>query len=268
LNLHDGGVDDTTARTYLARIGASMPDAPTRDALAELMARHLGSVPFENLSIHLAEPVSLDEPALVDKIVSRRRGGFCYELNGAFAMLLRHLGYDVTLLAARVYGGGGAGPLFDHLTLRVDLEQPWLVDVGFGRFVSGPVRLDIRTEQADPAGTVRIVETAEGDLDVHFLGEPTLRVEQRARELADFGPTCWYQQTSPASHFTQSMTCSLPTVDGRVTLSDRLLITTADGRRTERELGSDEQVLAAYRDHFGIVLDRLPVLRAGEPGAA
>jgi N-hydroxyarylamine O-acetyltransferase len=251
-------VDDATARAYLDRIGAVAPGAADRAALAGLMARHLRSVPFENLSIHLAEPITLDETAILDKIVGRRRGGFCYELNGAFAVLLTHLGYDVTLLAARVYGDGRAGPLFDHLTLRVDLEEPWLVDVGFGRFIAQPVRLDVRTEQRDPAGSVLVTETADGDLDVAFAGEPQLRVEQRPRALADFGPTCWYQQTSPASHFTQALTCSLPTADGRVTLSDRLLITTVDGERTERELGSDAEVLAAYLEHFGFELDRLP----------
>lgn len=251
-------MDDTTARAYLARIGARAPTAPTLAVLTDLMARHLLSVPFENLSIHLDEPVSLDEPAMLDKIVGRGRGGFCYELNGAFAALLAHLGYDVTLLAARVYGDHGAGPLFDHLTLRVDLEEPWLVDVGFGRFIAAPVRLDVGTEQRDPAGTVRIVTTVEGDLVVEFEGRAQLKVEQRPRALADFGPTCWYQQTSPSSHFTQSLTCSLPTADGRVTLSDRLLITTVDGRRTERELGSDDDVRAAYRELFGIHLDTLP----------
>lgn len=258
MNLHDGHVDDATAHAYLDRFGASAPEAPTLAGLTELMTRHLRAVPFENLSIHLGEPIVLDEPALLDKIVGRRRGGFCYELNGSFALLLEHLGYDVTRLAARVYGDGVAGPLFDHLTLRVDLEEPWLVDVGFGRFVAEPVRLDVRAEQHDPAGPVRISESAEGDLDVAFAGEPQLRVEQRPRELADFGPTCWFQQTSPASHFTRSLTCSLPTADGRVTLSDRLLIRTVDGVRTERELGSDAEVLAVYRDCFGFELDRLP----------
>lgn len=261
-------MDDPTAQAYLDRIGAAAPATPTRTALTELMGRHLRSVPFENLSIHLSERVSLDEAAMIEKIVGRRRGGFCYELNGAFAALLGHLGYDVTLLAARVYGAGVPGPLFDHLTLRVDLDEPWLVDVGFGRFIAAPVRLDVRTDQADPAGTVRISDTVEGDLDVHFGGEPQLRVEQRPRELADFGPTCWYQQTSPVSHFTQSLTCSLPTAAGRVTLSDRLLITTVDGRRTERELGSEDEVRAAYLEHFGITLDRLPVLRAAQRGPA
>ena len=104
--MHDGQAGD-----YLDRIGASPPSSADAAALAELTRRHLASVPFENLSIHLGEPIELDEDALLAKIVDRRRGGFCYELNGAFGALLAHLGYDVTLLAARVFGDGGAlGP--------------------------------------------------------------------------------------------------------------------------------------------------------------
>jgi N-hydroxyarylamine O-acetyltransferase len=164
------------------------------------------------------------------------------------------------MLAARVYGDAGPGPLFDHLTLRVDVDEaPWLVDVGFGRFVAAPFRLDVRDDQHDLAGVVRVVETDEGDLDVRLGDRPELRVERRPRTLDDFGPTCWYQQTSPDSHFTQSLTCSRPTGDhDRVTISDRLLITTVAGQRTETTLGSDADVLAAYREHFGFTLDRLP----------
>jgi N-hydroxyarylamine O-acetyltransferase len=254
-------VDHHTTMAYLSRIG--MPERatePSLELLRELHVRHLASVPFENLSIHLGEMISLAEADLVDKIVTRRRGGFCYELNGAFAALLRHLGYDVTMLAARVYGDAEAGPLFDHLTLRVDVDDaPWLVDVGFGRFVVAPFRLDVRAEQHDLAGVVRVVDMDEGDLQIRIGDRPQLLVEQRPRVLVDFAPTCWYQQTSPASHFTQSLTCSRPTGDhDRVTISDRLLITTVGGERTEATLGSDAEVLAAYREHFGFVLDRLP----------
>jgi len=251
-------VDDTTAEAYLHRIGAPDPGSPTAAGLATLMERHLATVPFENLSIHLGEPIVLDEEALVAKLVRRRRGGFCYELNGAFAALLRHLGYEVALLAARVYGGPVLGPPYDHLTLRVDLDEPWLADVGFGRFVQRPVRLDERDDQPDPAGVVRIVDAPYDDLDVLLDGVPQFRMDQRPRELAEFVTTCWWHQTSPESHFTTSLTCSLPTPTGRVTLSDRLLITTTDGVRTEEPLGSDSDVLAAYRSHFGIELDRLP----------
>lgn len=256
-------MDDTLVAAYLQRIGARRPARPDAAALRDLQLRHLSAVPFENLSIHLAEVIVLREEALVDKVVGRRRGGFCYELNGAFAGLLAALGFRVTLLAARVFGDGGPGPPFDHLALRVDLDPdgPWLVDVGFGRFSHHPLRLDLRDEQPDPGGTFRIVEREHGDLDVQCDGQPQYRLEARPRVLADFEPTCWWHQTSPRSHFTRSLTCSMPTGTGRITLSDRRLIRTGPGARQEELLGSDVDVLAAYRKHFGIVLDRVPSLR-------
>jgi N-hydroxyarylamine O-acetyltransferase len=253
-------MDGKELDAYLARIGAARPARADAAALRELQLRHLLAVPFENLSIHLGEPIVLEPAALLDKLVRRRRGGFCYELNGAFADLLSTLGLAVTLLAARVFGEDGPGPPFDHLALRVDVdgEGPWLADVGFGRHSSYPLRLDSRDEQDDPGGTFRIAETADGDLDVIRDGQPQYRLEPRPRSLADFEPTCWWQQTSPRSHFTRSLVCSLLTDDGRVTLSDRTLIRTAGDQREERTLSGDAELLDAYRTWFGIVLDRLP----------
>jgi arylamine N-acetyltransferase len=89
------------------------------DPFLALIRRAALAVPFENLSIHLAEPISLAEGDLTDKIVRRRRGGFCYELNGAFALLLEALGMRVSRVAARVYGAAGLSPPFDHLALVV-----------------------------------------------------------------------------------------------------------------------------------------------------
>jgi N-hydroxyarylamine O-acetyltransferase len=247
--------------TYLARIGARRPAALTAEVLRELQDRHLATVPFENLSVHLPERIELDEDALTDKIVRRRRGGFCYELNGAFAILLRALGFEVSLLAGQVYGGGRLGPPFDHLALRVDLDEPWLADVGFGRFARHPLRVTARESQVDPDGTFLLQDAPGGDIDVLRDGEPVYRLEQRPRELADFVPTCWWQATSPDSHFTQGLTCSLPRPDGRVTLAGDLLIETVDGKRVERVLDRDE-ILDAYRAHFGIELNEAPTLRS------
>ena len=254
---------DVTA--YLDRIGATRPVDEDAAALRDLHRAHQQAVPFENLSIHLGEPILLDPETLVDKLVQRRRGGFCYELNGAFATLLAALGFQVTLLAARVFGANGLGPPFDHLALRVDLDSSgsWLVDVGFGRHSHYPLRLATRTDQADPGGTFQVTDTAEGDLDVIRDGEPQYRVEARPRTLGDFEPTCWWHQTSPRSHFTQGPVCSRLTQTGRVTLSDRTLVQTTGDRRQERTLTSDAEVLAAYRTWFGIVLDRVP----GQPVA-
>ena len=251
-------MDESRVDAYLARIGAARPESPDAAGLRDLQLRHLRTVPFENLSVHLREDITLAEDPLFDKIVTRRRGGFCYELNGLFGSLLSALGYRVTLLAARSVTPDGLGPPFDHLALRVDLDEPWLVDVGFGRFSQLPLRLDVRTGQAGPGGTFQLVDTAAGDLDVSRDGEPEYRLERRPRELPDFASTCWFHRTSPDSHFTRSLVCSRLTDSGRITLSGRTLVETVDGQRTERGLESDEAVLAAYRDEFGIVLDRVP----------
>lgn len=115
--------------------GSRTPDAQT---LRAVHRAHLYAVPFENLDITLGRPISLDRDAVFEKIVTRRRGGFCYELNGLFARLLWALGFRVTLLAARdSHEDGSFGPEFDHRTLRVtcpgDGDQiPWLADVGWG----------------------------------------------------------------------------------------------------------------------------------------
>src|SRR5215208_3894293 len=109
---------------YLKRINYSGPLAPAAETLRALQVAHLLAVPFENLSIHACEPILLEEDALFTKIVDRRRGGFCYELNGLFAGLLRALGFDVAMLAAGVARpGGGFGPDFDHMTLLVTLAD-------------------------------------------------------------------------------------------------------------------------------------------------
>jgi N-hydroxyarylamine O-acetyltransferase len=259
-------MDEAQIDAYLARIGMDCPARADAEALRRLQLHHLRTVPFENLSIHLGERIDLAEAALFDKLISRLRGGFCYELNGAFAALLTALGFRVTLLGARVLGGGRLGPPFDHLALRVDLAEPWLVDVGFGRCFHHPVRLDVRVDQPDPAGTVRVLDAEDGDLDVVVDGAILYRLEAHPRTLADFEPTCWWQQTSPASHFRQNLVCSLVTETGRVTLSERMLIRTHDSVRDELVLADDAEVLAAYRTNFGIELGRIPVVSPLETG--
>ncbi len=236
---------------------------PDAALLRELHVRHLRSVPFENLSIHLGEPVSLNEDALIDKIVRRRRGGFCYELNGAFASLLKALGFTVTYHAARVFiGDGMLGVPFDHLALVVELDERWIADVGFGRHTRYPLLLDSQEVQDDPGGRFQVLPTPEGDVDVVQDGAPVYRMELRSRALDDFTIGCWWNTTSPHSHFTRSLTCSVPTDDGRVTLSGSKLITTVGDERTEIELESDGAILGAYLTIFGVELDRVPEVRA------
>lgn len=251
-------MEDTKVNAYLDRIGVPRPTVLDAATLRELHRAHQATIPFENLSIHRAETIRLGADDLLDKLVTRRRGGFCYELNGAFALLLTALGARVTRVAARVYDEGRLGPPFDHMALLVylaDHSGPWLVDVGFGAHSTYPLSFADRQSQDDPGGRFELMDAADGDVEVHKDGHPQYVLERRARDLAEFVPTCWWQQTSPESHFTRNTICSRLTDDGRVTIRGSTLIRTTDGTRTEKELPSDAALRAAYQDEFGIVLD-------------
>lgn len=245
-------------RSYLARIGYSGAIEPTAETLRTLHRVHMISVPFENLDISLRRKIEIDEDAVLRKVVERRRGGFCYELNGAFAALLRALGFQVTLLSARVARADGEeGPEFDHLTLRVDLEQPWLADVGFGESFLEPLRMTAGAEQSDPAGVFRLIqeghrwhmqksETGGWKAQYSFSLQP--------HRLEDFVGMCRHHQTSPESSFTQKRICSRATPEGRITLSEMKLITTDKGRRDERNLISPAEWITTLQEQFGIWL--------------
>src|SRR5271157_4831118 len=125
---------------YLRRIEYNGPRQPSASLLRSLHRQHLFNVPFENLDIPLATPIRLELPLLYDKIVVRRRGGFCYELNGLFCELLTAMGFQVRMLSARVRRNDGTfGPEFDHMLLKVELEETWLADVGFGESFVSPI---------------------------------------------------------------------------------------------------------------------------------
>lgn len=245
--------------SYLARIGFTGPTEANLDTLRRLHLSHLRTVPFENLDISLGRKIVCEESRFLHKIVDLRRGGFCYELNGAFAALLRALGYNVTLLSARVSrADGSASPEFDHLALRVDLEEPWLVDVGFGDSFLEPLRLKAEIEQEQHRRKFRITE-ADGIMIVQrseATGQwrPQYQFTLAPRQLTDFAPMCHYHQTSPDSHFTQQRICTLATPDGRITLSDLKFIRTTNGVREERLLSDEQEWRAILEKDFGVKL--------------
>jgi N-hydroxyarylamine O-acetyltransferase len=195
---------------------------------------------------------------LFDKIVGHRRGGFCYELNGLFAALLRALGFKVTMLSAAVARDETSyGPAFDHMTLMVELAERWLVDVGFGDSFLKPLRLDSRREQVQGKRAYRF--DAEGDYlrlrqrDSRNAWSTQFRFTLVPYQYADYAAMCHYHQTSPESHFTQRRVCSRATPEGRITLSGMRLITTRNGERDEQELGDETAYAEALWTHFGIV---------------
>lgn len=244
---------------YLNRIGYTGGLNSTAETLRALHRTHLLSVPFDNLDIHLGRPIVLEENRIYEKIVKRKRGGFCYELNGLFAVLLRSLGFEVTLLSARVPNDRNElGPEFDHLTLRVDMNEPWLADVGFGDSFIQPLPLKENIVERQSSSVYMLNRQSDRDWRLMRCREGEWRLEYAfsmvPRKLSDFSDMCEYHQHSPFSHFTQKRVCSMATPSGRVTLSDTRLIVTEDGRKRERYLANDEEYTSALRSEFGVVL--------------
>jgi len=255
-----------TPGSHLSGLDRPNLDRPSIELLRALHRAHMFTVPFENLDIGLGRKIICDQGRILYKIVNEHRGGFCYELNGAFAALLRELGFHVNLLSARVAREDGShGPEFDHLTLRVDLDEPWLADVGFGEGFLEPLRLESRGEHPQNGRVYRLTDltsaglpSEDGVLALEAMVEDKWKRQYvftlQPRELSEFAGMCHYHQTSPESHFTRQPICSLATPEGRMTLSDEESIETRAGSRRERLLAGDDEWRVTLRERFGVVL--------------
>jgi len=244
---------------YLRRIEYNGPNQLTSATLRNLHRQHLFTVPFENLDIPLGTPIPLDMSQLYQKIVVRRRGGFCYELNGLFGEMLRAMGFRVEMLSARVRReDGGFGPEFDHMLLKVDLEEPWLVDVGFGDSFVDPIVF--HAGGADQVNGHRYVVLPKGQdwelLREDDIGQVPLYVfSDVPHPLSDYQEMCIFHQTSAESHFTKSWICSRATPDGRITLANMRLIVTREGSREEIMLSTEGDLRRCLREAFAVELD-------------
>jgi N-hydroxyarylamine O-acetyltransferase len=260
-----GGATPMQMDAYLRRLAYDGPREPSAETLRRIHRAHMLAVPFENLDIHLGVPIVLSASAIYEKIVTRRRGGFCYELNGLFAWLLAEIGFRVTLHSGRVFSGERLGPEFDHLVLVVDLGDAWVADVGFGDSFLEPLRVDSGIENEQQGWRYSIVEADEGWVMRRGrpggAWEPQYAFSSRARRLEEFAGMCAYHQTSPESHFTRKTVCSLATVEGRVTLSNGRLIHTQGERRAERPVRTVEECRTILAKDFGMEVTSMAVER-------
>ncbi len=243
---------------YLERINYSGALSPTLATLRALHRAHLLAVPFENLDVILKRPIILDEAHLYDKIVTRRRGGFCYELNGLFAGLLRELGFDVQLYGGEVIINGKVSRADAHLTMLVQLDEPWLADVGFGDGFIEPLRLNETNLQIQDGRSFRLTREGNRYTVLERMSNDTeegYRFELEPHRLADFAEICHWTASSPDSHFTRKRICTRATTGGRITLSEMKLIFTSNGTREEKLLANEQEYAQALYDYFGIVAE-------------
>ena len=249
--------EEMNTAEYLARIGFDRQPALDLETLKALQRLHLLAVPFENLDIHWKRPIVLDTERFFDKIVTKRRGGFCYELNGLFNELLRSLGFTTRLVSARVFNNGVHGPEFDHAAIIATIgDDEYLVDVGFGAFTAEPFRFVLGEKQHDANGIFVVRKFDDDYLEVAKLDENEWRSEyiftDAARELAEFSQMCDFQQYSPESHFTKRKLCSIMTPNGRKTLTDTGFLVTTNGKKVEMPVISDAEFYGLLASEFGI----------------
>jgi N-hydroxyarylamine O-acetyltransferase len=242
----------------LERLRYSGSREPTAETLRALHHAFLEAVPFENLDICAGVPISLDPDRIYEKIVVRRRGGFCYECNGLFADLLASLGYTAQRLSARTVLRGEIYPEFDHMVLLVHLDREVLADVGNGDSVRDPLALE--------GGEISAAEGVEYRVGTHGAGHalyyrkagsewlPRFLFTKTPREQADFSEMCEIHQTTPDSIFTRQRLATIATREGRITLTGNRLVEIRAAERSERELTSHVEIAECLRTHFGIEL--------------
>ena len=243
---------------YLRRIGIEKEIEPAADNLKLLQRAHLLRVPFENLDIHWQRLIELDKAKFYAKVIGENRGGFCYELNSLFYELLAALGFESTMLSAKVARGDGTfGAEYDHMAILTEIkDKKYLVDVGFGDFTAEPLEFVLDVEQKDKNGVFVIRKHDENYYEVAKKDGDAWKSEYifttAPRELNEYAPMCLYQQTSPESHFTKGKVCSLMTENGRKTLTDKKFIETKKGRKTETDVDSESEFDRILEREFGI----------------
>ena len=248
---------------YFHRIGYTGPRTPTLATLNGLIFHHVQTIPFENLDVLLGRGISLDAESIERKLIHERRGGYCFEQNGLFLLVLQTLGFDVTPISARVRWQRPRDftPPRTHLFNRVEIDgASWLADVGVGGMSpSSAFRLELDTEQSTPHEPRRIIK--EGPVYFHQvrLGsewqdicEFTLEAMPPIdREIAN-----WFTSTHPKSHFKSNILVGRAAPNGgRVTLLDnKFTLRDAAGKADTRMLASKQELLAVLANHFGVHL--------------
>ncbi len=247
---------------YLTRIGLSHPPSPNEDGLQQIHSAQAFSIPFENLDIHLGRPISLDPKVLAAKILERKRGGYCFELNGIFRLALAALGFSVRPHLARVlYGRNDPGPRTHQVLIVTISEKKWLADAGFGGpgirsplpLVTGQIHEQYgeryRLQSHPELGTVLQKESQNLFFDLYCFDENELTLDIDI-EMANHFTSTWAN-----SIFRLHRMCSLPHPWGRVTLSDMELTIHRDGQSLSKALPAGSSYISALAEHFGIDMD-------------
>ncbi|MCG8686177.1 MAG: arylamine N-acetyltransferase [Desulfobacterales bacterium] len=245
---------------YFNRINFSGSTEVSEDTLTRLHNAHFFGIPFENFDVLLGRGIDLESQVVFNKLVHRKRGGYCFELNGLFLRALEALGFKARALLARVHVTGTPSGRGHQLELINIGGRDWVADVGFGGNsprmpmpleLEQPVTMDGQTLQLKDAGHLGIMlQTFENDEWKNLYSFDLGYVFP-----ADIGYGNHYASTSPLTLFTKSRIAGRPLPGGEVTLLDRILKIKTKGKEEILTLPDSPAYLEAVKKHIGIELD-------------
>jgi len=240
-------------KRYLDRIGFSGPARADLATLRALHQAHLLAIPYENLDVQLGNPVTIERPQIYEKIIGRRRGGWCYEMNGLFGWALAEIGFRVTRATGAVRRDlMGDVMVGNHLVLRVDLDEgTYLADVGFGDGSRDPIKVEAGPFRSH--GFEFRLSKEEGAwwrVHNHQLGgAQTFDFKLDPADESQLAERCHFLQTSEMSPFVQNAVCQRHTPTGLTILRGRVL------RRLTQEAISEERLLADAEDFVSVLAE-------------
>lgn len=248
---------------YFARIGYRGSRKPNLETLQALQSLHPSKIPFEAIDVLLGREIRLSPEALEEKLIRRKRGGYCFEQNNLFKNVLTALGFEVEGLIGRVVWLVPPENLprpRTHMVLRVTLEgESWLVDVGFGSIVpTMPLRIGTEEAQKTPHDNYRLIHKdgqliLQAELEENWT--PVYEISLEPQFLVDYELASWFTSTYPASNFRKSLMVSRTTPEYRAALlENRLTIRPCKGE-VQRDFLSVEQLEQALIDVFGLPVE-------------
>ncbi len=246
----------TQLDAYLARIDYSGPLVPDQATLTALHRAHVLAIPFENLDVQFGTPPTLDPAAIFAKLVTARRGGWCYEQNGLFARALATLDFSVTRMSGGVMRAlRGEATMGSHLCLMVAVDgRNYLCDVGFGSSQIEPLPLAEHDWAATPLAG-RVQRTGDGLWQYEIVTGPMPLSYDFAAAPADealLAALCEWQGRDPESVFVQNLVVQQRTADGHLMLRGKVFTQTGPDGAQVRELGSAEELVAVLKETFNL----------------
>jgi len=254
---------------YLNHIDLNVGEiGPSEDLLREIHKKHLLTVPFENLDIMNGRKLSMNAEDVYQKIVLQKRGGICFETNTLMYSILQMIGFNVKKVSACFWNVEQSkwNPDFSHLALIVSIdESDYLFDVGIGGGFLEPLRLKDGYSYSDANGSYQVVKAEDNEFLLRHFEDSEwkdfLKINTFERNQNEFSEQCAFFQTSKETVFTQKRIVSKTTLNGKVTLTDKVLKVTENSNVSITEIISEEEWKEVLQNTFGININKLAIIK-------